>query len=191
MGLRKVAIFLLIGGVLFSAVTKAQEARLEAEDLLTAEKFITAFYSFDPDKLQPHLSNAVASEPSVSYCQGWAKGGNYIVLNRQQCVFDEPQTISCSITVRDDLARTLDLDFDVTDTFHLSVVSGTIASIKFTSDDPPIFLEALDWVKANRPELFKEACRGYFDGGPTPEKCVRVFVRGFKDFAEDRNATVE
>jgi hypothetical protein len=182
MKIKIAAIFLLIGGVSLSSAAAAQEERHEVRDLLTAENFVSAFYSFEPDKLRPHLANAGTSEPFISFYQGWAKGGNYIIANRQPCKISEPQKISCSITVIDDLVKALDIDFNVTDTFHLSFDSGNITSFNLTTDDPPIYLEAHDWVVENRAELFNDACSGFFEGGPTPEECVRSMLQGYKDF---------
>ncbi len=76
--------------------------------------------------------------------------------------------------------------YDVTDTFHLSFAHGRIVGVRTTSDDPPQFAEALQWLGRERPELMTGPCRGFFDGGPTPGDCVRAVVRGFRDFAARR-----
>ena len=91
--------------------------------------------------------------------------------------------ISCAITVRDDLIAALGTGYDVTDTFHLSLNGDRIVKVEASSNDPPQFQEALDWLGRERPELMDGPCRGFFAGGPTPGDCVRAVVKGFAEFA--------
>jgi len=152
-------------------------------DLVTAEKFIDAFYSFDAQQLKSILSSAEDSIPLIFYYQGWAAGGNYTIVNRKPCMRDGEESISCSITVKDDLMGALGIDFDVTDTFHLSLSEGRIVSVRTSSNDLQVFHDAVNWVWRERSELVHEPCLGYFDGGPTPGKCVQAMVQGFAEFA--------
>jgi len=152
------------------------------KNVLVAEAFIDSFYSFDPAELQAALLNAGESAPSILYYQGWAKGGNYKVVNRMPCIVKSLALISCSITVKDDLIGALGIDFNVTDTFALSFSDRNIISVETSSNDPQVFFDARDWVRQYRPELLDEHCRGYFDGGPTPGKCVQAMVQGYAEF---------
>ena len=54
----------------------------------TAESFIDAFYSYDPDLLRAALSSAEGSAASILFYQGWAEGGNYEVVKRMPCKLD-------------------------------------------------------------------------------------------------------
>ena len=47
-----------------------------ASDLATAEGMIDAFYSFDPNRLQPFLSEAGEAGVGILSYQAWAEGGN-------------------------------------------------------------------------------------------------------------------
>ena len=152
-------------------------------NLVAAEAFVDAFYSFDSAKLKNILAAAEGSIPEIAFYQGWAQGGHYRIVRRSPCRAESATTVSCSITVKDDLIGALGIDFDVTDTFHLSLPAGRITAVTTSSDDPEVFHEAKEWVKRNRADLIREPCRGYFDGGPTPGKCVEAMVRGFAEFA--------
>jgi hypothetical protein len=147
-----------------------------------AEKLIDAFYSFDPARLRTAMSHAPASAPQLLYYQGWAKGGNYIVLTRKPCRLERADEVSCAITVRDDLITALGTVYDVTDTFHLSFRGGRIVKVQTSSNDPPEFELALDKLRRERPQVFTGPCREFFAGGPTPQDCVRAVVQGFEDF---------
>ena len=150
--------------------------------IATAETFVDAFYSFDPDALEAALSTAEDSIPSILFYQGWAEGGNYEIMERMPCNIENEGTVSCSITVKDDLIGALGIDFNVTDTFHLTFSDGQIASVTNSSNDPQAYYEAQKWVEENRPELIAEPCKGFFDGGLTPGDCVRAMVRGYSEF---------
>jgi len=148
----------------------------------TAETFVDAFYSFDPDALQAALSTAEDSIPSILFYQGWAEGGNYEVMDRIPCGIENEGTVSCSITVKDDLIEALGIDFNVTDTFHLTFSNGQIVSVTTSSNDPQAYYDAREWVENNRPELIDKPCKGFFNGGLTPGDCVRAMVRGYSEF---------
>ena len=153
------------------------------ENIFVAEAFIDAFYSFDATELKSALSSAEESIPSIAYYQGWAEGGNYEVVNRAPCKVKSVDLISCSITVKDDLIGALGVGFDVTDTFEISFSDGRINSVTHSSNDPQVYFDADNWVRRQRPELILEPCRGFFDGGPTPGKCVQAMLQGYIEFA--------
>jgi hypothetical protein len=171
------AILLLPGGC-----SERQNAH-QSVDLGAAEKFIDAFYSFNKERLESSLSSAKESQPSIIYYQGWAAGGHYAIVRRMPCLQDGVSSASCSIAVKDDLMGALGLAFDVTDTFHLTFSDGRISSVRTSSNDLKVFDDAEKWVWRERPELVREPCKGYFDGGPTPELCVQAMVRGYAEFA--------
>ena len=154
--------------------------------LAAAEALIDAFYSFDAARLRAALADAPKSVPVILYYQGWAEGGNYRVLDRQPCRFETAAKARCDIKVRDDLVPALKIGFDVTDTFHLTFEKGRIVNVVTSSNDPPVFKEALEWIGKERPEVLDGPCKGFFDGGPTPQACVREVIKGFADFAAMR-----
>ncbi len=179
---------LLLLGIIVSGCSIRPDSRLSrgAAPLASAEAFVDSFYSFDPVRLRGDMSGAPASMPQILYYQGWAEGGNYRVLDRKPCRFDTAQEVSCAITVQDDLITALGTGYHVTDTFHLSFQGGRIVGVRTTSDDPPEFDQALDWLRQERPTLMQQECRGFFKGGPTPQDCVRSVVKGFTQFTARR-----
>ena len=152
-------------------------------NLLPAEAFIDAFYSFDPARLRNALAFAEKSIPQIFYYQGWAQGGNYRIVNRMPCQAKSTKEVTCSITVKDDLLGALGIPFNVTDTFHISLNAGKISAVKTSSNDPQAVYDAQEWVKRERPELLRVPCQGVFDRGPTPGECIKAMVRGLKEFA--------
>lgn len=171
----RVPILLLLGALAGGAT--------EQPSLAAAEAFVDAFYSFDAGRLRSAMANAPASAPEILYYQGWAEGGNYKVLDRKPCAVRQGGQVACAITVRDDLIAALGTGYDVTDTFHLTFEGDRLVRVETSSDDPPQFELALDWVRSEHPELMSGPCRGFFAGGPTPQDCVRAVVSGFADYA--------
>ena len=161
----------------------AQDQEHAAANVVAAEGFVDAFYSFDATKLKETLASAEESMPELSFYQGWAEGGHYEIVNRMPCQALSETEVSCSITVKDDLMSALGINFNVTDTFHLSFEKERIVSVRNTSNDLPVWEDAKAWVRQNRSELIAEPCTGYFNGGPTPGDCVRAMVQGFREFA--------
>ncbi len=143
-----------------------------------ANKFIDAFYSFNKDSLQSTLTHANDSKKRIFYYQKWAECGNYKVIKRNNFIKKNDSLVLCPITVKDDLISALEVNFNVTDTFHLTIINGEIRSVDTTSDDPALFYEAKDWTKQNRPKLMEKACIGV----STPCKCVKATVKGFLEF---------
>jgi hypothetical protein len=148
-------------------------------EVVASERLIDAFYSFEPDKLRAAMADAPASQPKLLYYQGWADGGNYKVIERKPCRPTGSDEIVCDITVRDDLIAALQTGYWVTDTFHLTVRAGRIVAVRNSSNDPPDFDQALDWLRRERPQVMTGPCKGFFAGGPTPQECVRAVVSGF------------
>lgn len=153
-------------------------------DLVKAERFIDAFYSFDPDRLGPMLAAAPESATAIMYYQGWAEGGNYKVLERDACVADPGRVIHCSITVQDDPVLALQTGFNVTDTFSLTFADGQIVSVETSSNDQPVYFEARKWVEREMPEVMAGPCRSPENGGTTPGDCARAMTEGYRRFAE-------
>jgi len=150
-----------------------------ASPLFAAEKLVDAFYSFQPSRLRAAMPNAATSQPKLIYYQGWAEGGNYAVVERKPCRLAATDEIRCEITVRDDLIAALRTGYWVTDTFHLTLRDGRIVKVRNSSNDPPDFDKAFNWLQRERPDLMTGPCKGFFAGGPTPQDCVRAVVAGF------------
>jgi hypothetical protein len=157
-----------------------------ASQVTAAEALIDAFYSFDAGRLRSAMASAPDSLPRLLYYQGWAEGGNYVVLERRPCRLETAEEVRCDITVRDDFIAALGTGVDVTDTFHLTFREGRIVSVRNSSNDPPEFQQALEWLGRERPEILEGPCSGFFAGGPTPQDCARAAARGFADFAARR-----
>lgn len=148
-----------------------------------SEDLIDAFYSFNKESLIAALKFGQDSIPNVVFYQGWAEGGHYKIVKRQQCLVKQTDVISCSITVQDDLMLALGIGFNVTDTFELKFSNLKIVSVETSSNDLDVFWLARDWVKKEYPELIEVPCKGIWNGGPTPGECVRAMVRGYALFA--------
>lgn len=151
-------------------------------NLKIANEFIDAFYSFDKDSLQSIHSHVDETKQSILYYQGWAECGNYAIISRQVCIEKRDSVVVCPITVKDDLIGALQIDFNVTDTFHLTIVNQQIRSVLTSSNDPVQYYQAKEWVKQNRPELIEKSCEGIWESGTTPCECVRAMVKGFSEF---------
>jgi hypothetical protein len=147
-----------------------------------ANKFIDAFYSFNRDSLESILSDAKASQPNVLYYQKWAECGNYKVVTRHNGIGKNDSLVVLPVTVKDDLMAGLNINFNVTDTFHLTITRGRIRSVRTSSNDPAAYYEAKEWVKQHRPDLVEKPCEGIWAGGPTPCECILGMIKGFKEF---------
>jgi hypothetical protein len=178
-------IFIVFFIALLSIVLRVENST--QTPLSKSEKVIDAFYSFDPKKLNIQLFTAPSSKALVLYYQGWAKGGNYQVVNRMPCIEKDNEKISCSITVKDDLMKALDIPFDVTDTFHLTFKNGILKKVTTSSNDLQVFRDAEKWVFEKHPEWVAIPCKDYFNGGPTPDKCVKAMVKGYSAFANSED----
>ncbi|MBL0745549.1 hypothetical protein [Chryseolinea lacunae] len=151
-----------------------------------ANKFVDAFYSFNRDTLQSMLSLAPESQPNILYYQKWAECAHYKIVKRGDFVEKNDSLVLLPITVKDDLMGALQIDFNVTDTFHLAIRDGQILSVQTSSNDLAEYYAAKEWVKKNRPEYVEKACEGIWEGGPTPCECVQGMVKGFGEFTASK-----
>lgn len=151
-----------------------------------ANAFVNAFYSFNRDSLQSILAVATESQPGILYYQKWAECGNYKIINRDKYVEENDSTVIFPVTVKDDLMGALQIDFNVTDTFHILIHDGKIRSVRTSSNDLAIYFEAKEWVKQNKPEFVEKACEGIWEGGPTPCECIQGMIKGFSAFIENK-----
>lgn len=171
----------MIGGCGPSA--SDQSNTRSAKELL-ANQFVDAFYSFSNDSLESILTAAKDSQPNLLYYQKWAECGHYEVLKRGEIIHKSDSLALVPVTVKDDLMSALQIDFNVTDTFHIVVVDRQIRSVDTSSNDPDMYYEAKDWVKNNRPELIDTECEGIWNGGPTPCECIQGYLAGFVEFVK-------
>lgn len=151
---------------------------------LLANQFVDAFYSFSRDSLERVLATAKQSQPNILYYQKWAECGHYKVLERGDIIHKSDTLVFVPVTVKDDLMSALQIDFNVTDTFHVVVIGGQIRSVETSSNDPDTYYEAKEWVKNNRPELIDTECERIWDGGPTPCDCIQGYINGFRHYVK-------
>lgn len=149
-------------------------------NLLLAERFIDAFYSWSPNALSTVLAKAPADSHRTLYYQAWAESGDYQIQTRRPCTITSPSQAECAITVTDNIGAAL--GYIATDTFKLSFANNNLVAVRFTSDDPPILQELFAWLQKNRPEVFAGPCKGLFEDGTTPGACIRAVVQGAKDY---------
>lgn len=154
----------------------------DGDNILLATKFIDTFYSFNHDSLELILASAKESQPNILYYQKWAECGNYQIVKRDAWFEKNDSVVVFPVTVKDDLMGALEIDFNVTDTFHITIRKGIIQSVQTTSNDLDVYYQAKEWVNKNRPELVGKACEGIWEGGPTPCACVKGMIAGFADF---------
>ena len=157
------------------------------KNIAIANAFIDVFYSFNRNKLDSVLIYAKDSKPVILYDQGWAEGGNYEIIDHHPCIVKNDTLVICPVTVKDDLIAALKINFWVTDTFHVTIKNGQIRSVRTSSNDPPIYHEARDWVIKNHIQLIEIPCQDYGKGGPTPGDCVRAMLKGYIDFMTNKN----
>jgi len=177
-----VVVFIIFFAALLSVETKVDNSNKKI--LEKSELLIDAFYSFDSATLNTALNTAESSKPHILFYQGWAEGGHYLIIHRKPCKIEANNSVSCSITVQDDLMLALEIDFNVTDTFHLSFKDGKLNKVSTSSNDLQVFRDAEKWVWSKHPEWVTIPCKGYFKGGPTPSECVRALVKGYAEFAK-------
>jgi len=153
-----------------------------SSNAVVANEFVDAFYSFNRDSLASILSLAKTSQPNILYYQRWAECGHYKIVERGGYIEKNDSLMVLPVTVHDDLMSVLQINFNVTDTFHITIRDGKIRSVENSSNDPDTYYEAKAWVKKNRPEYVEKACEGIWNGGPTPCECIQGMVKGFTDF---------
>ena len=176
----------LISGCCFSALMGCSREldpdNTMAMQLKKAESMIDAFYSFEPEQLRPILNTAGDAQARLLDYQGWAEGGNYLVMERPPCTPMASDQIDCAITVQDDPVLALETGFNVTDTFHLSFDGENIVDVRTSSNDQPIYYEARQWVEENMPEVMSGPCRRENGLRVTPGDCARAMTDGYASF---------
>ena len=100
-------------------------------------------------------------------------------MGSEMCIRDR---VKCPITVEDDLVLALKTDFLVTDTFEITFVDSEIGKIETSSNDQPIYYDARDWVKANRPEVMQTVCNDMWKKVENAGDCVRAMHEGYKAY---------
>lgn len=175
--------FIIVVIISCRQATRPSDSR---SNLVIASEFVDAFYSFDHDSLETVLSEAKSSQPNILYYQKWAECGNYRIMQRNQPLQKNDSVMLVPVTVKDDLMPALEIDFHVTDTFHIVVRDGKIRNVETSSNDPDVYHQAKEWVKQNRPEMVDKPCQGIWNGGPTPCECIQGFINGFRDFVKLR-----
>ncbi len=190
----KPLLFLLLFSFCCCKNSSKLQSNVNLEQKLTfAHNFIDAFYSFNSNELLTMLKYAGNSKSEILYYQGWANGGNYEIIKRYPCEGKNDTLIICPVTVKDDLIKALELNLNVTDTFHIVIKKEKITSITTSSNDPPIFYKAEEWIRKNHPELINEPCKGIWEEGTTPNECVRAMVKGYSEYIAKKrmNSNIE
>ena len=172
-------------------MSSCNNSAIHTDNISVANQFIDAFYSFDKDSLLSMLSQTDKSKQGILYYQGWAECGNYEIINRHDFIEKNDSLVICPITVKDDLIGALGIDFNVTDTFHLTIVNGQIQTVNNSSNDPELYYQAKEWIYQYRPELVEEPCEGIWEDGTTPCECVKAIVEGYTEFIANRNPSIE
>ena len=147
-----------------------------------ADSFIDAFYSFDPERLAPIMAAAQETAPRLLSYQASAMGGNYEVLERTPCFWDQTFDIVCPVTVKDDRVQALGTGFDVTDVFHFTFEDGVLVKVTTSSNDQDIYRQAAVWVRENLPEVMEGPCANRGTPEATPVECSRAMTRGYEAF---------
>ncbi len=169
--------------LLFTCCINATHHQSPAKSNVTiANEFVDAFYSFNTDSLGSILSQASDSRFGILYYQKWAECGNYKIIKRGNFIEKNDSLVLVPVTVKDDLMAALHINFNVTDTFHLSILNGKIRQVQTSSNDPDEYYEAKEWVKLNRPELIEKPCESIWEDGPTPCECILGMIKGFTEF---------
>lgn len=163
------------------AAERAAEEDVPAEFAI-ADSFVDAFYSFDPERLAPIMAAARETAPRLLDYQASAMGGNYEVLERTPCFWDQTFDIVCPVTVKDDRVQALGTGFDVTDVFHLTFEDGVLVKVTTSSNDQDIYRQAAVWVRENLPEIMEGPCANRGTPEATPVECSRAMTRGYEAF---------
>lgn len=179
------AIGLLAGG----SAAYAEEDM--AANIATAEAMLDAFYEFDADTVASYLSAAGDSGQRILSYQAWAEGGKYKVVNRPGCHGESGALLVCPVTVEDGPVLALEVDFNVTDTFHISFEDGVIVNVDTSSNDQPIYYEARVWIAENLPEVMEGPCKRTDGARDTPGDCAIAMTDGYQQFMVAKKAEPE
>ncbi len=186
MKLKPIAFLLILVLAGCTSGSSPESSKTSNHNLDLANQFIEAFYSFNEDSLKSVLSKAVESQPNILFYQKWAECANYKIFAKNDFILKGDTLISCPITVEDDLMSALNIEFNVTDSFHISILNQQIVSVETTSNDLDVYYEAKDWVKTNHSNLIEVPCIGIWEGGPTPCECVKGMIQGLTLFTEQK-----
>ena len=178
--IQTIVLFFFIG-LLYHCRTKTSND-MQHNNISLGNKLIDAFYSFNTDSLASLLANAKSSQPDILYYQKWAECGNYKVLDRGPYSEKNDSTVIFPVTVKDDLMKALQIDFNVTDTFHITFKNGKIVHVENSSNDVADYYKAKTWVKEHHPEFIEKPCIGIWAGGPTPCDCILGMIKGFVEY---------
>ena len=144
-----------------------------------AEKFLDAFYSWDPQRITAIVEPGDDAD-RVLYYQGWAQAANYQVQTRRPCKTLNDNDAECAVTVTDDFGKAL--GYTATDTFTITVAGDRISAVSFEGDDPPVFQAVFAWIAEQRPEILTGPCEDMFDGGTTPDECAKAVAQAARDY---------
>src|SRR5688572_2450436 len=121
---------IFISMLMLASCNKATHHDTLVSNVAIANKFIDAFYSFNKDSLESTLTHANETKANILYYQKWAECGHYAVLKRDTYIEKNDSLILFPVTVKDDLMAALQINFNVTDTFRISIQNGNIRSVK-------------------------------------------------------------
>lgn len=151
-------------------------------ELAIADAFVEAFYSFDAERLGTIMAAAEETAPRLLNYQASAFGGNYEVLERVPCFWDQTFDMVCPVTVKDDRVQALGTGFDVTDVFHLTFEDGVLVKVTTSSNDQDIYRQAAVWVRENMTDIMEGPCANRGTPEYTPVECSRAMTRGYEAF---------
>jgi hypothetical protein len=184
MKLSPVITYLLLAFIISCKCTAQNNPRVS--DIALGNKLIDAFYSFKRDTLQSLLLTAKSSQPDILNYQKWAQCANYKIVDRTHYFIKNDSIIIFPVTVKDDLMNALEIDFNVTDTFHIVIHNGKIVQVTTTSNDLAEYYKAKKWVNQNKPELVVKQCKDIWNGGLTPCECVLGMIKGFAEYTKNK-----
>jgi len=147
-----------------------------------AERFISAFYSWDATKLK-NLMTEDADTAAILYYQRWAEAANYKVKIRRPCKI-EAEEVVCAITVTDDFGTAM--GYEATDTFRMALAQNRVSAVTFSGDDPPVFQELFQWIAQEHPDILAGPCFNMFAGGETPGDCAKAVAKAARAFMDER-----
>ena len=146
-----------------------------------AEEFLDAVYSLDPDRLDAAMASLPEDDRRfLTFYQGFAAASDYEVTDGPSCQVSGPN-IQCSVRARDRFVDAVGLQAHEFERYTLSTRDGEVRDLRFRLQGPPALSEPFDWVVENRADVMDGPCRGFFDGGPTPDDCARAFFDAFEE----------
>jgi hypothetical protein len=158
-----------------------------AATLETAEKFVDAFYAFEPAQLSALLGLGQDADNALYY-QAWAQAAHYVVKDQVPRIVvgdgldseGDAGSAICAITVNGNFGTTL--GYAATDTATLKVQDNKVSAVSFEGDDPLIFSVVYLWMTMLRSDVFEGPCENMFDVGNTSADCARAVAGAAKEF---------